>query len=74
MKNLSSGTQCGGFQFLVILDLWGISVHAVVVFSLGKELLFNSVLGHCAEFAIKVIITTEKRTILIMFDVATKIS
>jgi hypothetical protein len=23
LKNLCSGTQCGGFQFLLILDLWG---------------------------------------------------
>ena len=30
-----------------ILDLWGISFHAVVVFGLGKDLLFKSVLGHC---------------------------
>ena len=47
MKNLCSGTQCGGFQFLLILDLWGISFHAVVVFALGKNLLFKSALGHC---------------------------
>ena len=48
MKNLCSGTQCGGFQFLLILDLWGISFHAMVVFGLGKNLLFKSLLGHCA--------------------------
>ena len=36
-----------GFQFLLILDIWGISFHAVVVFGLGKNLLFKSVLGHC---------------------------
>ena len=47
LKNLCSGTQCGGFQFLLILDLWGIRFHAVVVFGLGKNLLFKSVLGHC---------------------------
>ena len=47
MKNLCSGTHRGGFQFLLILDLWGISFHAVVVFGLGKDLLFKSVLGHC---------------------------
>ena len=29
--------------------LWGISFHAVVVFALGKNLLFKSVLGHCTE-------------------------
>ena len=47
MKNLFSGTQCEGFQFLQILDLWGISIHAVIVFGMGKNLLFKSVLGHC---------------------------
>ena len=39
----------GGFQFLLILDLWGISFYAVVVFGLGKNLLFKSVLGHCVQ-------------------------
>jgi hypothetical protein len=32
---------------LLILDLWGISFHAVVVFGLGKNLLFKSILGRC---------------------------
>ena len=36
-----------GFQFLLILDLWGMRCHAVVVVGLGKNLLFKSVLGHC---------------------------
>ena len=36
-----------GFQFLLILDLWGISFPAVIVFGLDKNLLFQSVLGHC---------------------------
>ena len=49
LKNLCSGFQCGGFQFLPILDLWGISFHAVVVFDLGKNLLFKSALGHCDQ-------------------------
>ena len=35
---------------MLILDLWGISFHAVVVFGLGKNLLFKSVLGHCVWF------------------------
>ena len=47
LKNIYSGTQCGGFQFLLILDLWGISFHAVVVFGLGKNFLFKSALEHC---------------------------
>ena len=47
LKNLCSGTQCGGFQFLLILDLWGVSFHAAVVFGLGKDFLFKSTLGHC---------------------------
>ena len=37
----------GGFQFLLILYLCGISFHAVEVFGLGKDLLFESVLGRC---------------------------
>ena len=32
---------------MLILDLWGISFHAVVVFGLGKNLLFKSILGRC---------------------------
>ena len=51
MKNLCSGTHRGGFQFLLILNLWGISFHVVIVFVLGKNLLFKSVLGHCARFS-----------------------
>ena len=34
---------------MLILDLWGISFHTVVVFGLGKNLLFKSVLGHCDQ-------------------------
>ena len=49
MKNLCSGTQCEGFQFLLILELWDISFHAVIVFGMGKNLLFQSVLGHCGS-------------------------
>ena len=49
MKNLCSGSQCGGFQFLLILDLWGIYFHAAVVFGLGKDFLFKSALGHCVQ-------------------------
>ena len=30
---------------MLIFDLWGISFHAMVVFGLGKNLLFYSVLG-----------------------------
>ena len=32
---------------MLILDLWTISFHAEVVFGLGKNLLFKSVLEHC---------------------------
>ena len=32
---------------MLILDLWGISFHAVVLFGLGKNLLFKSILGRC---------------------------
>ena len=47
LKNLCSGTHRRGFQFLLILDLWVISFHTVIVFGLGKNLLFKSILGHC---------------------------
>ena len=47
LKYLCSGAPCGGFQVLLILDLWCISFHAVIVFGLGKNILFKSVLGHC---------------------------
>ena len=66
MKNLCSGTQCEGFQFMLILDLWGISFHTVVVFGLGKNLLFKYVLGHCVYtfkklFEKKKILTASKK-------------
>ena len=32
---------------MLILDLWGIDFHAVVVFGLGKDFLFKSILGRC---------------------------
>ena len=35
---------------MLILDLKGISFHAVVVFGLGKDLLFKSVLGRYVLF------------------------
>ena len=34
---------------MLILDLWGISFHAVVVFGLGKNLFFKSILGRCVS-------------------------
>ena len=39
--------QYRGFQILLILDLWGVSFLAAVVFGLGKDFLFKSTLGHC---------------------------
>ena len=33
---------------MVILDLWGISFHPAVVVGIGNDLLFNSILAHCA--------------------------
>ena len=32
---------------MLILDYWGMSFHPAVVVSLGNDLLFNSILGHC---------------------------
>ena len=60
MKNLCSGSQCGGFQFLLILNLWGISFYDVVVFGLGKNLLFKSVLVHCFQVPMYHVTTTIK--------------
>ena len=48
-ENFVIGSQCGGFQFMLILDLWGISFHPAVVVGLGHDLLFNSSVGHCDE-------------------------
>ena len=31
---------------MLIIDLWGINFKAVIVFGLGKNLLFKSILGH----------------------------
>ena len=44
LKNLCRGNQHRGFQFLLILDLWGVSFHAAVVFGLGKDFFFESTL------------------------------
>ena len=52
-ENFVIGSQCGGFQFMLILDLWGISFHPAVVVGLGNDLLFNSSVGHCATFMLK---------------------
>ena len=37
---------------MLILDLWGISFHAVVVFALGKNLVFKSLLARTLCVAI----------------------
>ena len=44
---------------MLILDLWGISFHAVIVFGLGKNLLFKSVLGHCELYVEELIVGNE---------------
>ena len=44
---------------MLILDLWGISFHAMVVFGLGKDLLFKSVLGHCVLLRILIALALE---------------
>jgi hypothetical protein len=46
-KKVPTRALRGGFQFLMILDLWGISFHAAVVYGLGKDFLFKYTLGHC---------------------------
>ena len=43
---------------MLILDLWVISCHGVVLFGLGKNLLFKSVvLGHCVLFLCNCVFT-----------------
>ena len=39
--------KVGFLKFLLIIDLWGISFHAVIVFGQGKNLLFKYILGCC---------------------------
>ena len=46
---------------MLILDLWGIRFHAVIVFGLGKNILFKSVLGHCDK-GFKTVNTTKKNS------------
>ena len=46
-KKIVSGTQRGGFQFIVVLTPQGVPFHPVVDICLGKNLLLKSVLGHC---------------------------
>jgi hypothetical protein len=48
-ENFVIGFQCWGFQFMLILDLWGKSFHPAVVVGLGNDLLFNSSVGHCVS-------------------------
>ena len=48
-KKIVSGTHRGGFQFIMILTPYGVTFHRVVVIGLGKNLLFKSVLAHCAQ-------------------------
>ena len=57
---LSSEPEGGGFQFMLILDLWGISFHPVVVVGLGNDLLFNFIIGHCVTRVISLKITLLK--------------
>ena len=51
-----------GFQFLLNLDLWGISFHAAVVFGLGKDFLFKYALGHCD---VRLILKSQPETLMI---------
>ena len=55
------------FNSLQILDLWGISLYAVIVFDLGKNLLFKSVLGHCEGVGLF-------RTLWWILDIAASVS
>ena len=41
---------------MLILELWGISFHTVVVFALGKNFLFKSVVGYCGIIMAKLLL------------------
>ena len=53
MKNLFSGTHHAGFQFLLILDLWGVSFYTVVVFGVGEDLLSNLFWGTVILYSLR---------------------
>ena len=58
---------------MLILDLWGISFHAVVVFGLGKNLLFKSILGRCGlELKGKAYINTTKSEALMTIMISNR--
>ena len=46
---------------MLILDLRGISFHSMVVFGLGKNLLFKSVLGRCELVSCENVEASESR-------------
>ena len=50
-KKFVSGTHHGGFQCIMILTPSGVTFHPVVVITLGKNLLFKSVLAHSEQQA-----------------------
>ena len=47
-------------RFLLILDLWVISFHAVVVFGVGKDHLFKVALGHCVSLGSLALLSNAK--------------
>jgi hypothetical protein len=49
-------------DFMLILDLWGISFHHAVVVGSGNDLLFNSILGHCAGQFIFLLLSLYRQT------------
>ena len=51
---------------MLILDLWGISFHAVMVFRLGKNLLFKSIVGRCEELTVLIYITVVRREMAVV--------
>jgi hypothetical protein len=57
---------------LLILDLWGISFHAAVVFGLGKDFLFRSAIGHCGTLLSKRSYRTVKLDYLFWTQVVNK--
>ena len=55
---------------MLILDLWGVSFHAVIVFGLGKNLLFKSIVGRCVDPMISCLVSRSSLKMAQNFRVA----
>ena len=59
----------GILSLAVFRPLGFISIHAVIVFVLGENLLFKSVLGHCDSICTVGLFLNEKLYLLCMMDI-----